>query len=82
MQNPTTWRDCCLRTPALDRTEMIVGKVAKRLRAFHFHSIRSLDTRRNSPSGRCRERRQALSRFLPSPTIYSVRSIACELRSP
>jgi hypothetical protein len=82
MENPTTWRDCRLRSAALERTELIVGKGANRIRAVHIHSIRPSGIRLLSPTGRCRERRPALSQFVPSPIIISVGSIACELRSP
>jgi hypothetical protein len=41
MENPTTWRDCRLSLPALDRSELMVGSGANRIRAIHFHSIRS-----------------------------------------
>jgi hypothetical protein len=58
----------------------MVGKDANRIRSFPFHSIRTSGTRRLSPSGRCRGRRPALSRFVPSPTINFVLSIADELR--
>jgi hypothetical protein len=58
------------------------GKSAKRIRAFHFQSIRSSGSSRISPSGRCLERRPALSRIVLSPTINSVHSIVCELRHP
>jgi hypothetical protein len=40
MENPTTLRYCRLRSPALDRTELILGKRFIRIRAFHFHIIR------------------------------------------
>jgi hypothetical protein len=80
MENPTTWFYYRLNSPALDRTELMVGKVANSIRAVHFHSIRSSGSHRLSPTGRCRESRPALSQFVPSPTINSVRSIACELR--
>jgi hypothetical protein len=82
MENPTTWLDCRLSSPALDRTELMVGNGANRIRAVHFHSIRSSGTRRLSPSGRCHERRPGLSQFVPSPAINSVLSFACELRRP
>jgi hypothetical protein len=58
----------------------MVGKGANRIRAVTFHSIQSSGFRRLSPSGWRRELRPALSRFAPSPTIKSDRSIAAELR--
>jgi hypothetical protein len=67
MENPTTLRYCRLSSPVFDRTELIVGKRANRIKAVHFHSIRSSGTRRHSLICRCRERRPALSRFTPSP---------------
>jgi hypothetical protein len=82
MENPTKWRDCRLRSPALDRPELIVEKGANRLRAFHYLRIRSSGTRRFPPSGLCRERRPNLRRLAPSPNINSVLSIARELRRP
>jgi hypothetical protein len=80
MENPTTWTYYRLSSPALDRTELMVGKCANSIRAVHFHSIRSSGNLRISPTGRCRERRPALSQLVPSPTVNSVRSIACELK--
>jgi hypothetical protein len=80
MENTITWRVCRLSSHALDRPELMVRKGSNRLRAFHFHSIRSSGTDRISPSGRCGERRPALLCFVSSPTINSVRSFACELR--
>jgi hypothetical protein len=82
MGTPTTWRDCCLTSPALDRNELMVGKCANRISVVHFQSIRSSGNLRVSPTGRYRERRPGLSQFVPSPTINSVRSIAYELRLP
>jgi hypothetical protein len=82
MGTPTTWRDCRLTSPALNRNELMVGKCANRIRAVHFHRIRSSGNHPLWPTGRCRERRPGLSQFLPSNTINSVRSIACELRCP
>jgi hypothetical protein len=82
MGTPSTWRDCRLSSAALERTELMVGKGAIRIRVVLFHSIQLSGTRRLSPFGRWRERRLALSRFAPSPTINSVRLIAGELRRP
>jgi hypothetical protein len=82
MGTPSTWRDCSLSTAALEGTELMVGKCAIRIRVVHFHSIRLSGTRRNSPSGRWRERLPDLRRFAPSPTIKSVRCIPGELRRP
>jgi hypothetical protein len=65
MENPTTWRDCRLSSHELDRTELMVLKVANRIRAVQFYSIRLSGTRRLSPFGRWRETRNALSRFAP-----------------
>jgi hypothetical protein len=73
MENPTTWRYCRLSSPALDRTELIVGKVVNRIRAVHIHSIRSSGTRRQLPCARWRETLTALIRFVPTPKIISVR---------
>jgi hypothetical protein len=81
MGTPTSWRDCSLTSPALDRNDLVVWKGAKRIRAFHIHSIRSSGTSRHLHSGRC-ERCPSLSQLFPSPTNYSDRSIACELRRP
>jgi hypothetical protein len=69
MGSPTMWCDCSLRSDALEITELMVGKVANRIRAFRFHSIRSSVTRRLSPSGRWGERRPAQIRFTHTPTI-------------
>jgi hypothetical protein len=82
MENPTTWRDFRLSSPGLDRTVLMVGNGAKRIRAFHIHSIRSSGTRRLSPSGRWLEWRFALIRFVPSTNINTVDFIASELRGP
>jgi hypothetical protein len=73
MENPTTWRDFRLSSPGFDRTEFIVWNGAKRFGAFHFHSIRSSDTRRLSPSVRCRERRPTLRRFAAFVQIRVIR---------
>jgi hypothetical protein len=80
MGTPTTWCDCSLSSAALERIELIVGKGANRIRTFPFLSIRSSVTRRLSPSARLGEMRPALSRFIGSPNINSVRSIAGYLR--
>jgi hypothetical protein len=80
MGTPTTWRNCILSKPHWKELNFMVEKGAKRFRAVPFHSIPSSGTRRRSPSGRWRERRPALIQFVSSPTINSVRSIACELR--
>jgi hypothetical protein len=80
MGTSTTWCDCSLRSAALERNELMDGKGANRIIAVPFHSIRSSGSRRLSPTGRCRERRPALSRFIPSPTINSVHSIAASLK--
>jgi hypothetical protein len=73
MENPTTWPNCSLSSPAFDRTELIVKKCANRIRAFHFQSIRSSGTRRISPSGRCRERRPpCVGSFRPPTSIQLV----------
>jgi hypothetical protein len=82
MGTPTTFRDYCLSSAALEETELIVGKGANRIRAIQIHSIRSSSNRRLSPSGRWRERRPALSRFAHCPIINSVRFIAVELKRP
>jgi hypothetical protein len=82
MVTPAKWRACRLKSPALDRTDLMVGKGAKRIRAIHNQIIRSSGIRRHLPSGRCREMCPGLSQFVPSPTINSVCSIACELRRP
>jgi hypothetical protein len=66
----------------MERTELMVVKCAKLLRAFLFHIIRSSGARRHSPSGRWRESRPALCLFARSPTIKSVLFIAGELRRP
>jgi hypothetical protein len=34
MGNPTTWRDCSLRSATLERIELMVWKGANRIRAF------------------------------------------------
>jgi hypothetical protein len=81
MGNPTTWHDCSLSPEALERTELMVGMAANRIRALPFQSLRSLITRRLSPSGRWGEMRPALSHFTPSHTINSVRSIAGDLKT-
>jgi hypothetical protein len=73
MGTPTMWRDCSLRSAALVRIELMVGKGANRFRAIPIQSIRSSGTRRLSPFGRWREKRTALSRFATSPKIISVR---------
>jgi hypothetical protein len=52
MENPTKWRYCSLGSFPLERTDLMMGKFAHRLRAVPFHSIRSSGTRRLSPSGR------------------------------
>jgi hypothetical protein len=80
MGNPSTWRGCCLSSAALERTDLMVGKFANRIRAVPFHRIRLSCNPRHSPSGWWRERRPALSQVAPSPNINSVRSIAGELR--
>jgi hypothetical protein len=80
MRNPNTRRDCCLSSAAFEGTELKVGKGANHIRAVPSQNIRSSGTRRLSPSGRWGERRNALSRFTPSPTINSARSIAGEFR--
>jgi hypothetical protein len=41
MESPNTWRDFRLSSPGLGRTELLVGKSAKRFLAFTFQSIRS-----------------------------------------
>jgi hypothetical protein len=58
----------------------MVGKGANSIRVVPFHSIMSSGIRRLSNSGRWRERRPAMCRFVPSPTNNTVRSNACELR--
>jgi hypothetical protein len=80
MDNTTTWCYCRLSSPALNRIEFMVGKGANSFRAVHLHSIWSSGSRQLSPNGRCRERRPALSHFVPSPSNHSLRSIVCELR--
>jgi hypothetical protein len=82
MGTPTTWCECRLISALLERTKLMVGKGAICIRAVPFHSIRSSGMRRLSPSGPWCERRPALGRFAASPTINSVRSIACQLRRP
>jgi hypothetical protein len=82
MGTPNSWRDCSLKSAALERIELMVLKGANRIRAFPFHSIRSSFTRRLSPFGGWRDTRPALSRFNLSPNIISVLSIAGELRRP
>jgi hypothetical protein len=82
MGTPTTWRDCSLRSGALERIELMLGNCANRIRACPFHSIRSSVNRRHSQTGRWGVRRPALSRFTPSPKFNSVRSNAGELRRP
>jgi hypothetical protein len=82
MGTPNTWRDYGRISAALERTQLIVRKGANIIRAVPLHIFRSLGTRRLSLSGRWLEMRPALSRFASSPTINSVRSIACELRLP
>jgi hypothetical protein len=69
MENPTTWSDYRLSSPALDRTELMLGKGAKHIRTFHFHIIRLSGNCQLSPFGRWRETRAAVRRFAPSPTI-------------
>jgi hypothetical protein len=58
----------------------MVEKSANRIRAVPFHSIRSLGTRRLSPSGRWLKMRPALIQFAHSPTINSFCFIAGDLR--
>jgi hypothetical protein len=82
MGTKNMWPEFRLGSVALERRELIVGKGANRIRAVPFHSIRSSVTRTLLPSGRWREGRPALSRFSPSPPIYSFRSIPGELRRP
>jgi hypothetical protein len=73
MENPTTWRYCLVRSPALDRTELMVGNGANIIRAVHFHSIRSSGTLRLSLTGGCRERCPGLSQFVTlQPSIQFV----------
>jgi hypothetical protein len=82
MATPTTFSDNRQSSAAFENTELIVGKCANGMRAVHIYTIRSSGTRRFSPSGRWRERRHATNPFAPSPTINSIRYIACELRRP
>jgi hypothetical protein len=82
MGTPTTWRDCRLGTAALERSELMVGKGANRIRALRFHSILLLGNRKRSPCGRWPERRPALIQLAHSPIINYVRSIADELTRP
>jgi hypothetical protein len=58
----------------------MMGKGVNRCKAVPIHSIRSSGIRRHSPSGRWLWRRPVMRRLTPSPTIYSVRSLAGELR--
>jgi hypothetical protein len=71
MGTPNAWRDCGLSSAELERTELMVGKSANRIRAVSVHSIRLSGTRRLSPSGRWRERLPALSRFDPPHHLFS-----------
>jgi hypothetical protein len=73
MGTPTMWRDFSLSSAALVRIELMVGKCANRISAFHFHSIRSSGTRRLSQFERWRETRTALNRFAPSPKMNPIR---------
>jgi hypothetical protein len=82
MGTPSTWPDSRRNSAELERSELIVGNCANRVRALPFHRIRSSVTRTHLPSGRWRERRHALIQFAHSPNIRSVLSIACELRRP
>jgi hypothetical protein len=82
MGTQTTFSDYRLKSATLEKTELMVGKCANRIRVVPFHTIQSSVNCRLSPSDRWRERRAALSRFAPSTTINSVRSIAGELRRP
>jgi hypothetical protein len=82
MGSLTTGHDCSLSPSALERTKLMVGKGAYRLRAVPSHSIRSSGSRRFFPSCWLRERRPALMQFAQSSTMNSVRSIAGELRRP
>jgi hypothetical protein len=67
MENQTTWSDCRLSSPELDRTELMMGKFANRSRVVHFHRNRYSGNCGLSPFGRWRETRTALRRFAPSP---------------
>jgi hypothetical protein len=75
MGTPVSCCDCSLSSAELERTELMLGKCANRIRADPFQSIQSLGSRRISPAGRWRKRLPALSRFTHFPAIKSVRSI-------
>jgi hypothetical protein len=68
MGTPTTFSHYRRITATLEKTELMVGKCANRIRLFPLNSIMSSGNRRPSPSGRWRVRRPALIRFSPSPT--------------
>jgi hypothetical protein len=76
--NPITWRDCSLSSGALERTEMMDVEVYKP------HNICQLPQHPvigHLPAGRRRERRPALSLFVPSPINKPVRLNPGEHRS-
>jgi hypothetical protein len=76
MGTPTTFRDYRLSSAALEITELMVGKVANRIRVVPFHRILPSGNLRLSPSGRWRERRPVLYGSLPpqpSIQLYPLR---------
>jgi hypothetical protein len=73
MENPTTWRSCRLSSPTFDRTGLMVGKRANRIKAVHLHSIRSSGTLRLSPTGRWREMRTNLRMIAPFVQMLELR---------
>jgi hypothetical protein len=82
MGTPTRVRHYRRSSGELEKTELMVGNCANRIRVVPFHSVRLSGTHRLSFSGRWRERSPALIQFPPSPTINSVLSNAGELRHP
>jgi hypothetical protein len=71
MGSPTRFIDYCLSSSALAESELMVGKVANRIRAVPFPSIRASSTRRISPFGRRRESRPALFHLGHPPPKFS-----------